>query len=818
MKMKLDKWIVVGALLVFLSLGSVAIAQPQIIPETSAIPENPASPENPESPDNPESPAPKNSQFSIGSTGSPTIVLNSQFPKIGLVLGGGGAKGAAHIGVLRYLEEHNIPVHCIAGTSMGAIVGGLYALGYSAGQLDTLISNIDWDAYLGGTVDRSVRSVAARQRRDQLLFSLPVSFSPSDSARYARVNSFVGGSSLTNLFNNLSVGYQDSCSFDSLPIPFACVATDLCTGNEVVLRSGSLPQAIRSSMAIPGVFDPVTMGDKVLADGGMVNNFPVDICRAMGADIVIGVEVADSLRIDSDRLSSLSTLATQLLCIAVSGKTASNRQSCDIYIRPNIRGYSTLSFNTAAIDTLVRRGYEAATKVFESSNFNSQFPDNSQLSILNSQFPKATNLYTDTALISGISFHGVEPVEEAWLLRRAGLDEGHPVTAADLDRGVAYLTATGAYRNIVYRVRRTGNRGDTLAVIGMPNRYNVYHLDVDMQPTPPHAVGLGFRYDSEESAFLLLDLGLRRNRLSGVKLDLRARLSYNPRLYAGVSLSGFSRGTATIDYRFGRTDYTLVESDGDEQYVNYEDHRFRFFLSDYNFMRFNVLCGAQFRAMHYRSLLGDDVSFPARSANNTFAFFVHARFDNLDKPLYARKGSLVLLDLAFGADSSRDAMPSFRHNRWGAVALQAVSYLTPGDGAITVVPAMSLRWLAPKGDIYRFHHNIVGGVLPGRYVDQQMSFLGVLKPHIVGDAALILRCDLRIRLGGHHNLALIGNYLYHGEDIEQFMRFEPQYLRGEVGAALRYAYTTRFGPLSLDIASSTLHPRPQLYLSFGYNF
>lgn len=744
---------------------------------------------------------------------------NSPLPRIGVVLGGGGAKGAAHIGVLRYLEEHHIPVHCIAGTSMGAIVGGLYALGYSAAQLDSIISGIDWNAYFGTTVDRSMRSVSARQRSDQLFFTVPVAFGSADSVRYARLNSFVGGSDFTNLFYNLSVGYQDSCSFDSLPIPFACVATDLCTGNEVVLRSGVLPQAIRASMAIPGVFDPVAMGDWILADGGMVNNFPVDICRAMGADIVIGVEVGDTLRLTPERIATLPSLVTQLMCIAVSGKTVTNRQDCDIYIRPDISGYGTLSFNAAAIDTLVRRGYESAAKIFKDPRAIDRIDaidsiDNFQ----NSKFPKVVNLYADTIQVSGITFHGVEPKEQAWLIGRSRLNEGRPITAADLDRGVAYLTATGTYRNITYRVRRTGIKGDTLAVVGLPNRYDLYHVDVDMQPTPPHAVGLGFRYDSEESAFLLLDLGLHRNRLSGARLDLRARLSYNPRLSAALSLSGYSRGTATLDYRYGRTDYTLVEPDGDNQYVNYEDHRLRFYLSDYNFMRFNILGGVQFHRMHYLSLLGDQVSLPSRNANNTLAVFLHGRFDNLDDPLYARKGGEVTLDVSLGADTTRNAMPSFLVNRWVAVAFQSAAYLTPGDGAVTVVPALNLRWLAPQHDIYRFHHNLVGGVLPGRYVDQQMPFLGILKPQVVGDALLILRCDLRVRLGGHHNLALIGNYLYQGDDIEEFLRFAPADLRGEVGVALRYAYTTRFGPLSLDIATSTLQPKPQLYLSFGYNF
>lgn len=766
------------------------------------------------------------SRISVTSSTSP-VGYNSPtdtYPRIGLALGGGGAKGAAHIGVLRYLEEQGIRPYCIAGTSMGAIVGGFYALGYSADQLDTIISGINWSNYFGGTVARSMRSAADRSRNDRLIISVPLSLRSSDSLRYAQVSSFVGGSSLTNLFNNLSVGYQDSISFDSLPIPFACVATDLCTGSEVVLRSGRLPQAIRSSMAIPTVFDPVSMGSMVLADGGMVNNFPIDICREMGADIVIGVEVGDELQVEAGQLSSLPRLLSQLMGIIVSGKTAANRQYCDIYVRPDIRGYHVLSFSSAAIDTLIRRGYDAARSTFETQDLPSLAPAASDVTHSDSNHKSAiavlpaTNLYADSLLLSGVTFVGVPVGEQVWLSRRAGLEPGRLLSAADLDRAADFITATGAYRDVTYRVRRTGQRGDTLAVLDMVNRHDSYHLTVELRPTPPHTVGLGFRYDSEESASLLLDVGLNRNRFSGAKLDLSARLSYNPRLQATLTFSGFALGNVSLDYRYGHTDYTLVEGSGIEQHINYADHRIRGYLSEFSFRRLTVSGGLNYHFVHYQSLLGDTVSLPGRSGNVASSFFLHARFEDLDEPLLSRHGSLCDIDLNFGADTSIGHMPTLAHSRWGIFSLRAATHLTPGNSVITVVPSMNLRWLLSRGDAYRFHRNLVGGVMPGRYVDQQMPFLGVLAPHVVGDAILTLRCDLRLHLGTHHILAFIGNYLYQGADLNQFFQFNASDLRGEFGCAVRYAYATRVGPFSIDLATSTLNPNPQLYFSFGYNF
>ena len=186
--------------------------------------------------------------------------------KVGVVLGGGGAKGAAHIGVLKYLEEMDIPVDYIAGTSMGSIIGGFYAMGYSPDELTELIGGMDWSAYIGNKIDRSMMSEDMRQRNSTMMLHVPFSHESlfdkdSNSTLMSQLPSaYVNNSSLVNLFNDLSVGYQEEMDFNDLPIPFACVATDMITGDEVVLRSGSVPTAMRASMAIPGVFSPVTIG------------------------------------------------------------------------------------------------------------------------------------------------------------------------------------------------------------------------------------------------------------------------------------------------------------------------------------------------------------------------------------------------------------------------------------------------------------------------------------------------------------------------------------------------------------------------------
>ena len=286
----------------------------------------------------------------------------SKSPKVGVVLSGGGAKGAAHIGVLKYMEEIGIPVSYVAGTSMGSIVGGLYALGYTPDEMEALISDIDWPTYVGGKLERRFLSQRRRKVSDELLLNIPYGkyTRNNDAVMSAMPLGAVEGDNLLNLFNCLSVGFQDSMSFDSMPIPFACVATDLMTGKPKILRGGEFGRAIRTSMAIPIFFTPVQWGDHLLADGGLVNNFPVDVCKEMGADIVIGMEVPSELTKDPDDLRSLGTQAQQYLSIVTNRGLEQHRAECNIYVNPDVSGTNMLSFNAETIAELVRRGYEGA--------------------------------------------------------------------------------------------------------------------------------------------------------------------------------------------------------------------------------------------------------------------------------------------------------------------------------------------------------------------------------------------------------------------------------------------------------------------------
>lgn len=285
-------------------------------------------------------------------------MVSRQRPRVAVVLSGGGAKGMAHIGVLKVLERVGIPVDIVTGTSMGSIVGGLYAVGWSATQLDSLVRRQDWPFLLSDRAVYSSEDLEGRRLQSTYFFSKTLRLRKSHLSGATGV---IEGKNLMRLFRHLTAGYTDSMSFDSLPRRFACVATNIVDNTEYDFHSGVLAEAMRTSMSIPGVFTPVKKGDRVLVDGGLRNNYPADIARTMGAEYVIGVTVQGPPKTADDLVHGSAVLG-QIVDVNCKNKYDDNLKLTDIAIRVDTRGYNAASFTPAAIDTLIRRGENEAMR------------------------------------------------------------------------------------------------------------------------------------------------------------------------------------------------------------------------------------------------------------------------------------------------------------------------------------------------------------------------------------------------------------------------------------------------------------------------
>lgn len=290
-------------------------------------------------------------------TGSAQVDNYFNRPKVGVVLSGGGAKGVAHISALRAIEEAGLPIDIICGTSMGALIGGLYSIGWSTDELDSMVRHQDWASLLTDRTRPEELDIDTRNMLGTYLLWHAFTF----SGKRNEGAGFFRGINLDKLFDRLLAGYLDSIDFNTLPIPFACVATDIITNTEIDFHSGHLKQAMRASMSIPGVFSPVRFGDMLLVDGGMRNNYPADVAREMGADIIIGVAVLDDT-LNANDITGPAELLMQIIDINCKNKLKENLAMSDILMMVDVKGYSGASFNADAIDTLLRRGAEEAER------------------------------------------------------------------------------------------------------------------------------------------------------------------------------------------------------------------------------------------------------------------------------------------------------------------------------------------------------------------------------------------------------------------------------------------------------------------------
>lgn len=277
-------------------------------------------------------------------------------PKVGVVLSGGGAKGFAHIGALRVIEEAGIPIDYIAGTSMGSIIGGLYAVGYDPDTMEKLCTEQDWDVIIKDQIPRKFIPLEKRIHERHYLITMPCK-----KGKLKIKRSMIDGMYVNMLLTRLTMPAYKERDFDSLPVPFLCIGTDMITADPIEFRKGSLAQSIRSSMSIPFLFEPVEYDGYLLCDGGLTNNFPVQNVRDMGADIIIGVDV-EIVKSDPEVLDNSLKVLERLIAVVSQDKSNMAREQCDILIRPDIGKANIMSFNN--FSPIIQCGERGAREMY----------------------------------------------------------------------------------------------------------------------------------------------------------------------------------------------------------------------------------------------------------------------------------------------------------------------------------------------------------------------------------------------------------------------------------------------------------------------
>src|SRR5271154_2677601 len=274
-------------------------------------------------------------------------------PKLGLVLEGGGALGLAHIGVIQWLEEHRIPVSYVAGTSMGGLVGGVYATGRNPAEVRELVESIDWNEVLRGQIP--FRNLDFRRKQDSVVYPGSIEFGLKKGIQFPE--GFNTGQEVQFILDRVALPYSTIEDFDQLPIPFGCVATDLVSGKKYVFRSGSFATAMRSTMSLPGFFSPVRVDGHVFADGGLLDNLPVDVAKQMGADLTVAVSLEPQPMAPTENLSSFGVLGKSI-SVMIAANEVHSMEMADVLITVPLAKFNTMDYSQA--DALIKAGYDAA--------------------------------------------------------------------------------------------------------------------------------------------------------------------------------------------------------------------------------------------------------------------------------------------------------------------------------------------------------------------------------------------------------------------------------------------------------------------------
>ena len=711
--------------------------------------------------------------------------------KVGLVLGGGGAKGAAEVGVLKVLEEAGIPIDYIAGTSIGAIVGGLYAIGYDAADIDSLYRNQDWLFLLSDQVKRESETFLSKEEREKYIVHIPL----SKERKVSLPTGYVKGQNIFNLFSKLTVGYHQVDDFSNLPIPFRCVAVDLVDGKEVVFSSGSLPMAMRASMSIPGVFAPVEWKGKMLVDGGALNNLPVDVAKEMGADVIICVDLSTGWK-KKEELKSPSAVVEQLIGMMGQTKYRKNKMEADLYINPSLKGFTAASFQPEAIDTMIQRGELAARQKWGKlmdlkKTIYADACDSVNIQIMPHEKPQKPS-HSEVYHIGSIRIEGIGGEEEEWIRKKIALRDDSEVSPEEIDGTLAMLRGLNIFSRVEYRLSND----------------EPYELVFMLEPNESRRISVGARFDTQDLATVIAQISNNQQFSTRHHYALTGRISRNPFLemkYAYGNLFGAKIG---FSYRLAHYDFDLYADKHKLDALEFLSHSLAgFYTRDIG--NFRLKSGVQFDYYHYHSdMFMRDGSIQSRSSDHFLNYFASFTMDTYDRRYFPTRGSRIQVQGVLHTD---DGLQYADGNPFGEAAFRAESALRL-NSRLYLLPKLKSRFMFGSS-IPAIYQNYAGGVADGYYLPWQMAWESAQHVHLLERNVVTGQLCFRYRVKGKFYLSALGEY---GKEAHKFSHI----LIGDDlwGGALRASYDFVLGPVSVQANYSNLGKNVGFYINAGFIF
>ena len=713
-----------------------------------------------------------------------------QRPKVGLVLSGGGAKGLAHIGVLKVLEEQGIKIDYIGGTSMGAIIGGLYASGYTATQLDSIFKSVDADALLQDYIPRNSKSFY--EKRNDEIYALQL---PFENFKIGSPVSLSKGMYNYNLLNKLLAHVRYENDFSKLDIPFLCVATDVVSGEAVVLEKGNLPQSILASGAFPSLYTPVEIGDRLLIDGGVVNNYPIEEIRKKGIDIIIGVDVQDGKKERKD-IKGVFDILMQIANYGMYEGMEDKKNATDIYIKPDITNYSVVTFDKGT--EIIQKGVEAATqKIAElqklSTNYKKEkLPDY----VINNEI-----------LVRSVKINNLKNYNKDYVFGKLGYFDNTCVSFDQLKEGVTNLNATQNFSGIGYHFEKGDDSGDDLILNLKENQINRF-------------LKFGLHYDNLYKSAALINVTqkklLFKNDVASLDFVFGDNIRYNFNYLVDNGLRwsfGFQSRLNKFKHNF-RVQNKVVLPVGssllDSYNSNWNDWTNRFYIQNYYNDKFLIGLGFEHKYQIVDVSNDDTSKKPWVDNSHYFSPYFTMVLDTYDNKYFPTKG------ISFNAEAKYTFHSSDYNDNF-----EPFTQISAELGIVkTFFDRISVEL---KGDI-----GFTVGSLPSSNLNYYFGGFGFqsisnIKPFYGYDflslnANSYLKTLLRVdyRFYKKHHLNFTANYMHLQNAMFQYNDWLEQPIKS--GYALGYGFQTVIGPLEIKQSYSPEIKKTFTWFGFGFWF
>jgi Predicted esterase of the alpha-beta hydrolase superfamily len=719
-------------------------------------------------------------------------------PKIGVTLSGGGAKGLAHIGILKAIDSAGLNVDYITGTSMGSIIGSLYAIGYSADTILKIARTIDWDLMLSN--QSSLRSIFMEEKAEYGKYIIEL---PWVNNQFRLPTGLLQGQELWLKFSELYFPVYDKKDFSQFSIPFRCIGTDVGTGEAVVMKEGEIISAIRSSMAIPSVFTAVDFNGKKLIDGGIVRNFPVRDVREMGADIVIGSNVTTGL-MPSDQVRNVLHILLQVAFFREAEDARTEVPQCDIYIPFKMDKYTMGSFGNA--EEILQLGLEEGRRLYPTFKRLKDSLDQ----IYGVQEPRRDRLpEVDGVRISSYEVQGVEKTSADFFVHTLNFELNKIYTARQLANMVRRAYGTRYYSRIVY----------------------------SLQPQDDGTCKIVF--DVTENPFTFAKLGLHYNRFTGVgiiaNLTSRNFFTTNSRSLVSVNLGETFRVRAEhlqyigrlknvalpLDLQYDRFDFTTYDTY--EQAGLYKQHYFRIGgkLQYSPSRNFSIGVGQKFEWLRYRPTISKGVEF--KGSNNFWSTYGYVAHNSLDRPVYPSRGVRIEAEMAqvarqhpkltFLVDGEETNDPALQvaTSPYLRTVLDVESYIPLGRRA-------TLQMAAQGGINFDYTNNVMNEFIIGgltKTFRNQVLFAGLPEGALYTPSMAMMQGGLRVQIFNNTYLTGRANVLFNNFVSKSDFFSNPDFLSGY---AITFSYNFALGPLEISAMYCDQTRKVQSYINLGIPF